>query len=74
MEGDSAFWGYSRVREYFTSGPGIQSLQMDDGYNGRVGCKIRVLLTFFLSITGVPLPLRDVVLCKKRSKKLNLTG
>lgn len=35
---------------------------------------IRVLLAFFLSMFGVPLPLRVGVLAPKRSKKLNLTG
>ena len=35
---------------------------------------IKVLLTFFLSWRGVPLPLRDGVPGAKRSKKLILTG
>ena len=71
---DSSVFDYSRVRENIEQRSSTGSVQRDDGPTGKVRCMIRDLLTFFLSLRGIPLPLRDGVLGPKRSKKLILTG
>ena len=74
VEGDdSSFFGYFSVRWDCMSVTHWRLLY-GLGCIGRVNCKVMVMLTFFLSMRGIPELLRDGVLAPKMSRKLSLTG